>query len=248
MDEYWSSSCKACQKILEEKSQFIDLPTQAPKAFRQLRPWVHHGWEMVLIAAEFIRPNSSLKNEGFDSFSKHYSVKCSEALDFWQWHPKQLQNALDSVRNESIKTNPTDWLSSHKPFPGIVDRLNNFKDEGIDIAVLTTKGTSFTAELLNHLNIKITLLFGHESGSKINVLQHLVSNHNIKGFIEDRRATLEEVIKTPDLFSIPCYLATWGYLKPNDSKDLPPEIHLLKNTTFSTPLANWNSLARVRLY
>ena len=27
-------------------------PDQVPEAFRQLRPWVHHGWEMVLLAAE----------------------------------------------------------------------------------------------------------------------------------------------------------------------------------------------------
>ena len=50
MAEYWWSAWHACRR-LEAAPEGL-TPDQVPDAFRQLRPWVHHGWEMVLLAAE----------------------------------------------------------------------------------------------------------------------------------------------------------------------------------------------------
>ena len=51
------------------------------------------------------------------------------------------------------------------------------------------------------------ILFGHEAGNKTSLLLQISKERPIKGFIEDRRATLETVLNTPDINSIPCYLA-----------------------------------------
>ena len=50
MAEYWWSAWHACRRLDAAPEGFT--PDQVPDAFRQLRPWVHHGWEMVLLAAE----------------------------------------------------------------------------------------------------------------------------------------------------------------------------------------------------
>ena len=65
-------------------------------------------------------------------------------------------------------------------------------------------------------------------------LKSLVSKLN-----DTCRATLEAVLNTPGLQELPCYLASWGYLKPNDTKDLPSKINLLTPENLMSPLANW---------
>ena len=95
-------------------------------------------------------------------------------------------------------------------------------------------------KLLNCFNLQPKLVFGHESGSKIDVLTQLLNTRIIRGFIEDRRSTLEKVLEDPKLKSIPCYLASWGYLKPQDRKNLPSGIQLLDLETFREPISNWS--------
>ena len=238
--EYWQSSRQACLKLLESKFPPIQLPNKVPQEFEYLRPWVQYGWEMVLLAAELARPKSTLREKGCKDFSRNYHRNCNNALEIWNWKPKQVQEALDNVRREAIVNNLENWLANHTAFPGVKDRLKRFNSEGIELAVLTTKNAEFTAQLLNSLSIKSDLLYGYESGSKINILIELSKSRKIKGFVEDRRATLEKVGNHPELISIPCFLASWGYLKPNDSKNLPANISLLEPITFAQPLANWN--------
>ena len=239
MDEYWHSSRQACINLLGGELNNY-LTNEIPEAFKYLRPWVQHGWEMVLITAELTRPESYLISEGWKKFAKHYSERCKEALEIWQWHPRQIQQVLDKVRTDQINKNLNAWLAKHECFSGIPDRINELQKEENDIAILTTKGAEFTGRLLKLFQIKSNLLYGHESGSKIDVLTQISQDRTILGFIEDRRATLEKVLKTPGLNSIPCFLASWGYLKPNDSKNLPQGIYLLEQKTFTRPLANWN--------
>ena len=84
------------------------------------------------------------------------------------------------------------------------------------------------------------LVFGHESGSKVDVLNQLLETRIIQGFIEDRRTTLEKVLEDPKLKSIPCYLASWGYLKPQDKNNLPSGIKLLNSETLQEPISKWS--------
>ncbi len=237
--EYWNSSREACLQIID-KTQVVkeSLPLEIPYTFRKLRPWVKNGWEMVLLVAEHLREDSLLMANP-SHFAKNYKDNCHDALNIWGWEPKQLQTALDNVRQQAISTNKEKWLASHIAFSGVAERINQLENEGTDFAVLTTKSASFTSELLNHFNLYPKLLYGHESGKKPNLLLQIAKERLIRGFIEDRRATLETVINTPGLSSIPCYLATWGYLKPQDFHHLPKKINLLRPENLMSPLANW---------
>ena len=111
--------------------------------------------------------------------------------------------------------------------------------EDIEFAVLTTKSIEFTKKLLNSFSLEPKLIFGHESGSKIDVLNQLLHQRIIRGFIEDRRSTLEKVLENPKLRSIPCYLASWGYLKPTDRKHLPSGIKLINLEFLRKPISKW---------
>ena len=148
--EYWNSSRKACLNSLGPNDQLSFLPRDVPKAFREIRPWVKNGWEMVLIAGEILNPTSKLNSEGIQAFTKDYKNNCDNALKYWGWNPGQLQKSLDEVRQKSIETDLGKWLSSYKAFPGVVKRLNQLLEENIDFAVLTTKKALFTTKILDH--------------------------------------------------------------------------------------------------
>ena len=70
-------------------------------------------------------------------------------------------------------------------------------------------------------------------------LLRLKQERSLRAFVEDRRATLELVRKTPGLETLPCLLVTWGYLKHSDRSALPTGIHLLDPDDLSAPLARW---------
>ena len=204
-----------------------------------MRPWVNHGWEMVLLAAECSDKRSPLNLKGSKNFSKNYSKECYSALNRWGWTPSQLQEALNQTRREAISNNFNKWLNYHKSFSSVVQRLQILEKEGIEFAVLTTKSIEFTEKLLNSFSLQPKLIFGHESGSKVDVLNELLYKRIIRGFIEDRRSTLEKVLEDPKLRLIPCYLASWGYLKPQDRKNLPSGIKLINQEIFKEPISNW---------
>ncbi len=237
MPEYWWSARQSVIQLLDKPLAAKELPKKIPTAFQTLRPWVHKGWEMVLIAAELLRPDSTLYQKGALAFARNYSSNCKEALEKWGWNAEQLQVTLDQVRSNALQDHRNSWLKLHHPFPAVLERLKRLHEEEIDFSVLTTKGASFTAEILHSLHLKPNNLYGHESGSKSKVLLEISKSQTIHGFIEDRRATLEMVLSYPELKSIPCYLASWGYLKPNDSKNLPHQIRLIEPKDITAPLA-----------
>jgi len=195
---------------------------------------------MVILAAECSNKTSPLNLKGIQNFSKNYSIECSLALDTWGWTSAQLQEALNQTRREAISNDFNQWLNYHQPFSSVIEHLQRLEKEGIEFAVLTTKSIEFTKKLLTCFNIHPQLIFGHESGSKIDVLAQLLRIRIIRGFIEDRRSTLEKVIEDPKLKSIPCYLASWGYLKPQDRQNLPLGIQLINLETLREPISNWS--------
>ena len=239
MDEYWWSARQACLHLIGASGEDNPWPETVPDAFLRLRPWVHHGWEMVLLAAELQRADSQLLRQGVDRVAASYSKFCQRSLDFWGWCPEQLQQALEEARRQALMTDRDEWLARHRPFPGVVERLRAMPLEGTDWAVLTTKGTEFTAELLNSFQLSPRRLYGHEAGSKPEVLLQLAAECPLRGFVEDRRATLERVLVTPGLQGLRCYLVSWGYIRPEDTQDLPSGICLLDQDALATPLAAW---------
>jgi len=239
MEEYWWSSRRAALELLESPPE-RPLPEAVPLAFRQLRPLIHKGWEMVLVAAELGRPSPV----PVPTTAASYAAFLAQALAHWGWQPAPLQRALEEVRAEAIATDRAGWLARHRFYPGVVERLHRLRHEGASWRVLTTKGATFTGELLEAAGLEPAGLDGHEQGPKTEVLKRLLAEPRAGAgplwFIEDRRATLAEVRATPALAPVRCWLAAWGYLAPGDDQGLGPQgIDWLDATHFQGPLEAW---------
>lgn len=241
MAEYWWSARRAALALAAQQpaTSRLRLPEQAPAGFALLRPLIHKGWEMVLVAAELGRldgdPAAALAD--YDTF-------LGQALGRWGWTPEQLQRALESLRQEAISTDLDAWLALHRFYPGVAARLRRLEAEGADWAVLTTKGGAFAARLLAAAGLTPLALYGHEQGSKPSVLAQLVAGRDPVRqplwFLEDRRPTLELVRRTPGLEAVRCCLVSWGYLGPGDGQGLAPlGIRWLEPAGFEAPLAQW---------
>jgi phosphoglycolate phosphatase-like HAD superfamily hydrolase len=235
MPEYWWSARRAALSLAAAKGSPLQLPEEAPPGFALLRPLLHQGWEMVLIAAELGQP-------GFDpaAAAADYDACLAAALERWGWTPERLQRQLEDVREEAIAHDRDAWLARHRPYPGVVERLSRLGAEGAEWMVLTTKGAAFAAELLRAVGLTPAALFGHEHGRKPEVLLRLRERGCPLWFVEDRRPTLEKVRATPGLEAVRCYLVSWGYLAPGDGQGLEAAgLRWLEPQRFAAPLADW---------
>jgi len=232
MPEYWWAARGAVQQL----DSRVLLPQEAPLGFAQLRPLIHKGWEMVLMAAELSRPELDLA-----ALLADYDRGLAAALARWSWSPLQLQQALEVFRGDGIARDRAAWLARHRFYPGVRERLGALAAEGAGWMVLTTKGAAFARELLAAAGLEPAALFGHEAGSKPDVLETLVADHRgaLLRFIEDRRPTLEAVRQRPGLDAVRCHLVSWGYLGPRDGQNLPASISWLTPELFAGPLAAW---------
>lgn len=231
MPEYWWSARRAVLRL----DPSLRLPEQAPAAFARLRPLIHKGWEMVLMARELARPD-------FDPAAAlaAYDTTLQTALARSGFTPTALQEALEAVRRQALASDPQAWLALHRFYPGVEARLRCLAGEGAAWSVLTTKGGAFAARLLEAACLEPLAVHGHEQGSKPEVLLRLRSEGRPLWFVEDRRPTLEQVRATPGLEAVRCFLALWGYLAPGDGEGLEPlGILPLDVARFSAPLAQW---------
>ena len=254
MAEYWWSARRAALRLEAEAGAGappLHLPEEAPPSFARLRPLIHKGWEMVVMAAELGRADTDV-----EAILAAYPQALASARRRWGWSPEAVQDLLESVRREALARDRQAWLARHRFYPGVVDRLRRLEGEGAAWTVLTTKGGAFTAELLAAADLHPAALHGHEAGSKPEVLLRLLQEQPGAGpeprplwFVEDRRPTLEGVRHTAGLESVRCLLASWGYLAPGDQEGLADlDIAWLTPEAFQSPLADWPPASRVRAY
>ena len=240
INEYWLSSKLACEKFLlpNSKNHNLNESIEVPKIFVEIRPWVKYGWEMVLITHEILKKNKPLNNLTKKSFLENYEENCSKLLLKYSWESIKLQQCLDEARKFQIKNDFKKWISLHQPFNEVIDFIKYTKDKGYKTGVISTKGKIFTSKILSNLNIFPELIFGYESGSKVDIISNLTLSYDIIAFIEDRRKTLSNILKNKQTKLINCYLAEWGYLKSTDKIDLPKGIKLLKIKNLEDIVAN----------
>ncbi len=230
MHEYWHSSLLACEKYLNSSHISIDQKRykRVPNSFKEIRPWVKYGWEMILIVHEIIKVENPLKNHNKDDFINNYYQNCQRILNDNSWIAEDLQKILDKSRQYQIDKDFKSWVKLHDPFVEVINFMKELKRREIKTGIITTKGKIFAEKILKQLNIFPEFIFGYESGTKIKIAEKLSQNHEILGFIEDRKKTLIDIKQNSETSHIPCFLADWGYLKGLDRYNLSNEIKLLK--------------------
>tara|TARA_B100001109_G_scaffold204882_1_gene171918 strand:+ start:56 stop:832 length:777 start_codon:yes stop_codon:yes gene_type:complete len=230
MREYWHSSLLACEKYLNSPYIIVDqkLYKRVPHAFKEIRPWVKYGWEMIIIVHEIIKTGDPQKNFNKDDFVNNYHQNCQSLLKDNSWVAEDLQKILDKSRKYQIETDFKKWVNLHHPFFEVIKFMEELKKKGIKTGIITTKGKIFTKKILQQWNIIPELIFGYESGTKIKIAEELTQSYEILGFIEDRKNTLINIKQNSATSDIPCFLADWGYLKYSDRSNLSNKIKLLK--------------------
>jgi len=238
INEYWHSSLLACEKYLISPNIEVDqkLYKKVPNTFKEIRPWVQYGWEMVLIVHEIINPENSLKYYKGDFIDK-YNQNCQRILKDNSWIAEDLQKILDKSRKYQIDKDFEKWVNLHNPFLEVISFMQELQKREIKTGIITTKGRIFAEKILKQLNIFPEFIFGYESGTKIKIAEEFNQAYKILGFIEDRKKTLVDIKQNSATSHIPCFLADWGYLKKSDRYNLTNEIKLLKLENLKNLLA-----------
>ena len=231
LQEYWTVSRDVALAFGAQPGE-LDAP-EVQDRFRRIRPWVHTGWEMVVVAWALARGATEA------SFQRDYRG----ALDLWQARLDRsapiLQDALEQRRRALIFHDRQAWLALHRFYPGIPERLRAYANERVDWVVITTKGRPFAAELLARQDLRPLALYGREDGTKVEVLTRLLEHQRPLRFVEDRLPSLEQVTAHPQLDGIRCYLAAWGYVRRDDDQRLRFPVRWLTLETFCSPLHTW---------
>lgn len=187
-----------------------------------LRPVVETGYENLLLVRLLveIRTPSARKSSVADGLS------IQEVLENWlklkptimsEWNEDRdsLVDLFGRIRDDWIENDLSGWIGANRFYPGTADAL---KFSSSEVYIVTTKQGRFAEALLKELagiEFPSERIYGLGTGPKVKVLQQLQQMPQHQGltlhFVEDRLATLENVIKEPALDQWNLYLVNWGY-------------------------------------
>ncbi|BAZ87767.1 HAD family hydrolase [Dolichospermum compactum] len=217
-------------------------PDDLALRFYRLRPVIETGWEMPVLIKALI--------EGFsdDQILQSWTNITPEILAADNLEAKAVSTKLDHLRDEWIQTDLNGWLSLHRFYPGVIERLKITLKSEIQLYIVTTKEGRFVKELLQQEGVDLPPenIFGKEiKRPKYETLRELIKKANTQPaslwFVEDRLKTLQLVQQQSDLNHVKLFLADWGYnTQPereagkNDSR-----IHLISISHFNHDFSTW---------
>ncbi|CAN4125087.1 unnamed protein product [Withania somnifera] len=128
-----------------------------------------------------------------------------------------LIDLFGKVRDEWMNSDLVSWIGANRFYPGVPDAL---KFASSKLYIVSTKQSRFADALLRRLagiTIPAERIYGLGTG-----------------FVEDRLATLKNVIKEPKLDGWNLYLGDWGYNTQKEREEAPSisRIHLLGVSDF----------------
>lgn len=212
--EYFMTAWSACRQIWSEIEP--EPPAGLTETFYRLRPVIEIGWEMpVLLRALLAGITEEQIWQDWQAIAHNFIKEEKLVIS-------DIGQIVDQVRDEWIERDLHDWLSFHRFYPGVVEKLTNLlADQKIQVVIITTKEGRFVRELLQMagLNFSADAIFGKEvKQPKYETLQQLLAKLEPSGeiwFIEDRLKTLlsvqEQVKVKPVLARVKLFLADWGY-------------------------------------
>jgi phosphoglycolate phosphatase-like HAD superfamily hydrolase len=216
-------------------------PDLAP-VFYRLRPVIETGWEMpVLIRARVLGiPEEKILQNWLTIAPQLLIEEKLQAAD--------IGSKLDRLRDEWIAGDLADWLSYHRFYPGVAEKLQQLLAENSVLPVIiTTKEGRFVRQLLQQQDIDMPekYIFGKElKRPKHFILREFLetsAGNPVIWFVEDRLKTLEIVQQQPDLTAVRLYLAEWGYNNPQEreSAGQNPGVELLSLSQFASDFSEW---------
>jgi phosphoglycolate phosphatase-like HAD superfamily hydrolase len=211
-------------------------------SFYSLRPVIETGWEMpVLIKALIEKISEEIIVKDWVNITQR--ILLENALN-----SQDIAMKLDSIRDEWIKNDLEDWMSLHRFYPGVVEKIKDIISSDVEVYIVTTKEGRFVQKLLEKegVNLPREVIFGKEvKRPKSQILREIKNtgdqiNKNI-WFIEDRLKTLHSVTSQADLSDVKLFLADWGYNTPSDRliAHNDSQINLLSLGNYAKEFSEW---------
>ncbi|CAM8974466.1 hypothetical protein QQ045_030429 [Rhodiola kirilowii] len=214
-----------------------------------VRPVVETGYENLLLVRllmEIRRPaiRKSSVSEGLtiDGILANWAKLKPVIMNEWGEERDPLIDLFGKIRDEWIDSDLTTWIGANRLYPGVADAL---KFAYSRVYIVTTKQGRFADALLKELagvSLPPERIYGLGSGPKVEVLKQLQKKPEHQGlklhFVEDRLATLKNVIKEPELDGWNLYLGDWGYntQEERDEASSISRIQVLQLNDFSNKL------------
>jgi phosphoglycolate phosphatase-like HAD superfamily hydrolase len=217
-------------------------PDDLALRFYRLRPVIETGWEMPILIKALI--------EGFndDQILQSWTTITPQILAADNLEAKAVSTKLDHLRDEWIQTDLNGWLSLHRFYPGVIERLKITLESEVQLYIVTTKEGRFVKQLLQQegVNLPPENIFGKEvKRPKYETLRELIEKANIQNvslwFVEDRLKTLQLVQQQSDLNHVQLFLADWGYnTQPErEAGKNDPRIQLISLSHFAHDFSTW---------
>lgn len=220
------SGLKAAKIRYPELFTGVDTATEnwILDSMRTVRPVVETGYENILlvrllleIKVPHVRKSSVAEKLSVEDIlvDWEHGIKPVVMKEWNESNKEELVELYGKVRDEWMEHDFHGWIGANSFYLGIADAL---KWSSSTVFIVTTKQARFTSALLKELagvDFPMDRIYGLGSGPKVEVLKQLQERVEHEGltlhFVEDRLATLRNVIKLPALDSWNLYLGTWGY-------------------------------------
>jgi len=208
-------------------------PAEIVASFYRLRPVIETGWEMPILIRAL--------NEGISEQEiLHQWGEISQSiLQESKFTAPDIAQKLDQIRDEWISTDLASWLSLHRFYPGVVEKIQSLQGSSMQPMIITTKEGRFVSQLLQQQGVEMPSksIIGKESKRpKHQILKELMTKTQVKlWFVEDRLKTLQLVQQQPSLATVKLYLADWGYNIASEREEArqTPGIELISLSTFT---------------
>ncbi|KAG5565824.1 hypothetical protein RHGRI_001668 [Rhododendron griersonianum] len=198
----------------------------------KVRPVVETGYENLLLVRLLVEmrvpsicKSSAAEGLTVEGILKNWSKIKPVIMEAWDESKDALIDLFGKVRDEWMENDLATWIGAN--------------------SIQTLARSRFADALLRELAgviIPPERIFGLGSGPKVEVLKQLQKkpeNQDVTlHFVEDRLATLKNVIKEPELDGWSLYLGDWGYNTQKERAEAAsiPRIHLLQLSDFSKKL------------
>ena len=248
MAEFFESSWRAWERVAS-----VPLPSgrreELRARFAALRPVVESGWEMALLPALLARSDPS--QDGALRDAERWAAAREAFLRAHGLTARQLADALDAGRDAWFSADRDGWLRAHRFYPGVPDQLRRLAAESRLVYVLSTKEKRFLDYLLAWAGVTLPTdrVIGKTTPrrAKWEVIQELATRHGLAAdgsatwFVEDRLGTLQELRHdAPGLAALGLFLATWGYVFPDDvERARTAGVGVLTLAQFTSPFDAW---------
>ncbi|KAK7273882.1 hypothetical protein RIF29_14946 [Crotalaria pallida] len=215
----------------------------------KVRPVVETGYENLLLVrllletrVPSIRKSSVAEGLTVDGILENWIKLKSIVMEEWDENRDDLIDLFGKVRDEWLKMDFAGWIGANRFYPGVSDAL---KFASSKVYIVTTKQSRFADALLRELagvTIPPERIYGLGTGPKVEVLKKLQKMPEHQGlalhFVEDRLATLKNVINEPELDEWNLYLVDWGFntKKEREEAAVNPRIQVLEISDFSKKL------------